>query len=160
MMVAFSAVALDGNCSCSARPGRLDRPVAGEGDAVHHAAMAVVIVDRVVLRAAVVPERERARAPLDTAVEFRLRLVAKKELQERLALLLGHAVEAHGVGGVHVERLAAGLRMRAHDRVPADELLRLAALLLDSVFARLRDVCLGRAVYSVESCQKAAPAFR
>ena len=35
---------------------------------MHYAPVAVVVVDRVVLRATVVPEGERARAPLEAAV--------------------------------------------------------------------------------------------
>ena len=37
--------------------------------------------------------------------------------QQRRALLLGHAGEAQGVAAVDVERLAPGLRVRAHHRV-------------------------------------------
>ena len=51
----------------------------------------------------------------------------EKELQERLALGFGQAVEAHGVGDVDVQRLATGLRMRAHDRMHGFEVVAIFA---------------------------------
>src|SRR5678816_4270182 len=41
--------------------------IAGERDPVHEPPAAGIVVDRVVLRAAVVPEGDRARAPAETA---------------------------------------------------------------------------------------------
>src|SRR2546428_3487190 len=46
---------------------RAGRRVAGQGDAVHDAAVPGGIVDGVLLGAAIVPERERARAPAEAA---------------------------------------------------------------------------------------------
>src|SRR5438128_797481 len=54
---------------------RAGRRVAGQGDAVHDAAVPGVIVDGVVLGAAIVPERERARAPAEAAGELRTDLM-------------------------------------------------------------------------------------
>ena len=42
---------------------------------MHHAAVAVVVVERVVQAAAVVPQRQRARAPLEAAGELGADLV-------------------------------------------------------------------------------------
>ena len=53
----------------------LARDVARERDPVHQAPMAVVVVDRVVLRAAVVPQRDRARSPGEAAGELGPHLV-------------------------------------------------------------------------------------
>src|SRR5207247_8310221 len=75
----------------------LARPVAGQRDPVHDAPVAVVVVDRVVLRAAVVPERNRADAPRKAAGKFRPDLLLEEKSQQRRALLLGHALEAHSV---------------------------------------------------------------
>ena len=49
----------------------LHRHVAPHRDPVHHPALAVVVVDRKMLRAAVVPDRERAGLPAEAAGEFR-----------------------------------------------------------------------------------------
>src|SRR5215471_4602263 len=68
----------------------LARPVAGEGDAVHDAALALVVVDRVMLGAAIVPERDRADLPAEAAGEFRTLVVREQILQQRCALLFGH----------------------------------------------------------------------
>src|SRR5690242_17039383 len=57
------------------------RFVAAKGHAVHDAAIAVVIVDRVVLRATVVPECDRADFPAEAAGEFRTLLVGEQILQ-------------------------------------------------------------------------------
>ena len=84
---------------------------------MHHPPVAVVVVDRVVLGAAVVPEGERADFPVEAAGELRLHLVAEEVVEERRAFLLGHAAEADGVAEVDVERLASGLGMRAHHRM-------------------------------------------
>src|SRR5688572_28784457 len=86
------------------------RDVSGEREPVQEPAMTGVVVDGVVLRAPVVPEGERARAPAKPAGELRPRLVAEEIVEQGRAFLLGHAVEAHGVGDVHVERPPAGLR--------------------------------------------------
>src|SRR6185436_15049480 len=56
--------------------GILARPVTGKRDPVHQAAVAVVVVDRIVLRAAVVPQRDRSGLPRKTAGELRPHLVA------------------------------------------------------------------------------------
>ena len=50
----------------SSQTGAQDGRVAGERDAVHHPREAVVVVDRVVLGAAVVPHRQRADLPRGT----------------------------------------------------------------------------------------------
>src|SRR6266581_8910478 len=131
----------DSYCQEILPQGALRRLAAGQGDAMHYAPMAVVVVDGIVLAAAVVPERERAGAPLEAAGEFRLHLVAEQELQQRRALFLGHAGKARGVRGVDIQRLAPGLRMRAHHGVLREVVLAFAALFLDTVFARARDIC-------------------
>src|SRR3546814_7382121 len=110
------------------------------------------LVDRIVLGAAVVPERHRALLPAEAAGELRLHLVAEQEFQDRRALLLGHALEMRGVGEVHVERLAARLGVGAHRRVPRAELVALEAdgRALHRLAARLLPGALARAVHCGE----------
>src|SRR5207237_206864 len=83
--------------------GVLARLVAGQGHPVHDPAEAVVIVDRVVLGAAVVPEGERADRPAEAAGEFGPGLVREQKAQQRRALLLGHTLEPHGVPAIDIE---------------------------------------------------------
>ncbi len=106
----------------------------------------MIVVDRIVLGRAIVPEGDRARLPDEAAGEFRPGQVLAEEVEQRLALRLGHVLEAGGVGDVDEERLAAGLRMGADDRV-----LGLvggagvgSGIVLQPVLAGLRHVRLGR----------------
>src|SRR5438067_9885421 len=59
----------------------------------HAPSLAVIVVDRRVLRAAVVPDGERSRLPAHAASEFRARLVCLQELDQRLALRFRHVLE-------------------------------------------------------------------
>src|ERR1043166_1121279 len=83
----------------------------------HAATLAVIVVYREVLRAAVVPDGKRARRPLHTAGELRPRLLLLQKLDERPALRFGHVLEADGVAAADEERLASGVGMRAHHRM-------------------------------------------
>src|SRR5262245_11155232 len=83
-----------------------DRALAGDGGAVEQTALAVIVVDRVVQRAAIVPDRQRALVPAEAAGELRANAVLVEEIEQRPALGLGHVGEAHGVDGVHEQRLA------------------------------------------------------
>ena len=120
---------------------------------MHHALPALVVVHRVVLDAAVVPQRERPDLPAEPARELGLHLVLEEEAQQRPALLLGHPVEAGCMGHVDVEGTASGLGMDADDRVHRLVLLRLdgvAVDVADAVLAGLADVGHGRAVHGAQ----------
>ena len=58
---------------------------------MHDAPVPVIVVHGVVLRAAVIPERQRARAPLEAAGELGLDLVAEKKREQWRAFRFGHA---------------------------------------------------------------------
>src|ERR1700691_6309799 len=95
----------------------LERPLAFDRHAVHDAALAVVVVDRVVLDAAVVPERDRVLFPTEAAGEFGAHGVFVKVVEERCAFLLGHALEAYREAAVDIEAFLAAPRMGADDRM-------------------------------------------
>src|SRR5437660_1606024 len=128
--------------SMSPPPLELARRLARKRNAMHEPAVAVIVVHRVVLRAAVIPDGERAGLPGEAAGELRPDLVLEEKLQQRRALLLGHAAKAHGMGEIDVERFAAGLRMRAHHRMLGRELFAdvVASVGLEPVLARARDI--------------------
>ena len=73
----------------------------------------VVIPDRAVLGAAVVPKRHRARPPAEAAVEFRCRDLVIEHLQDGVAFAACHAVDARREVLVDEKPLAAGHRMGA-----------------------------------------------
>src|SRR5438552_13089477 len=90
-------------CTPSARGLRSDC------ETPHAPALAVIVVDRVVQRAAVIPDRERAGRPAHAAGEFRARLVRHQELDQRLAFLFRHVAKADGVGAADINRLQTGV---------------------------------------------------
>ena len=76
----------------------------------------IKISERLVHRAAVVPNEDVVLAPLVAVDEFRPRRVPVQVFDQRAAFFFGHAVEAfHFLA--KVERLAPGLGMHAHHRL-------------------------------------------
>src|SRR5205085_4995378 len=103
----------------------LDRAVAFDGDAVARAGVRPVIPHRVVLDAAIVPEGDRVLAPAETALEQRVGHVLVEVAQDAVALVARNAVDVAGEALVDVERLLAGHRVGAHDRVVGERIARL-----------------------------------
>ena len=62
---------------CPEGTARLIRAITIDGDAVHDPALAMVIVDRVVLDAPVVPKGDGVGAPAEAAGEFGPHILAK-----------------------------------------------------------------------------------
>src|SRR5215471_5950024 len=87
-----------------------------------------VVAERNVHRAAVVPQDDVVLLPLMAIDELRPRRVLHQVVDQGPALLLGHAGEARDLLA-DIERLAAGLRMHAHDRL-GDRRIELLLLLL------------------------------
>src|SRR5690349_2560922 len=69
------------------------------------------------LRAAIVPERDRVLGPAEAALEQRVLAVLIEITENRVALVAWHAGEVRGEAAVHVERSSARDRMRADDRM-------------------------------------------
>src|SRR5258706_12868355 len=86
-------------------------------EAPHAPALAVIVVHRVVLRAAVVPDGERARRPAHAAGELRPGLMLRQEIKQRGVLLFRHSLDERGVAAARVELLPAGLLVDADYRV-------------------------------------------
>src|SRR5581483_2263014 len=108
---ALAAVA-PGSC-----PSSLDRPIADDGDALHHSPLRPVVRRGVVLHGAVVPERERARLPSESALVLRDGGLLAEEPQQRLAVRALEADEMAREAAVDEERPPARLRVRADDRM-------------------------------------------
>src|SRR5689334_18372713 len=122
------------------KPGRslgrreylLYRPVTLDCNPVARAGVRPVIPHRVVLDAAIVPERDRILAPAEAALEQRVGHVLVQIVQDAGALVARDAVDVARKTLVDVERLAPGHGVRAHDRVigPGIALLVLDAVIL------------------------------
>ena len=91
---------------------------------MHDAPESMIVVHRVVLSAAVVPERERARLPAKAAGEFRPDLMLEEKLEQGPALLLAQSLEVRRVADVDEKRLASGFRMGARDGMLRNQHLR------------------------------------
>src|SRR3954471_461876 len=101
----------------------LHRFIPGERHPVHEALVPMVVIDRIVLRAPIVPEGKRAGLPNEAAGELGSHLMREQIAEQRPALFLRPAFEVRRVADVHIKRLAPGLRMRAHDRMLPDQRL-------------------------------------
>src|SRR6478672_2686903 len=93
------------------------RPVALHRDPVAGAGVRPVIPHRVVLDAAIVPERDRVLAPAKAALEQRVGHMLVKVAQDAGALVARDVVDVARKALVDIERLAPGDRVRAHDRM-------------------------------------------
>src|SRR5678815_3793959 len=115
----------------------------------------MIVVHRKVLCATIIPKCKRAGMPHETARELRFNLMPEKIIEEASAFLFGPIPEVRGVADVHVERLAPGLRMRADDWMLAYQRFVLHSGGTQRVLARLRSVCLERAVDSNHALERA-----
>src|SRR3954451_15433777 len=93
------------------------RPIAADRDAVSVTAMWVVVVYRPMLRAAIVPQRNRVGFPVKTALEFGLLEVPQQVFEDRRPLIGRQADNARRKTAIDEQRLAAGHRVGAHDWV-------------------------------------------
>lgn len=132
--------------STCAPSDRSNRPIARQGDPVHRAQLAVIVVDWVVQRAAIIPDRQRPRAPLKAAGELRPNLMIEQKPQQRRALLHRHVNKPQRMRHVDIKRLSPGLRMRPHHRMRrlVQRLCIVALAVAHTVLARPRHIRLGR----------------
>src|SRR6266849_9477740 len=84
-------------------------------DAMQEATLAVIVVDREMPGRAVIPQRQRALAPMKAAGEFGPRRVLVEIVEQRTRLLLGPAVKPQREAGVDIERAPTGLRVADDD---------------------------------------------
>lgn len=96
-------------------------PIAANCHPVHHPAVPVDLSEEVghgsMQAYPVVPYRYRTRRPSEAAGELRPQRVTAKEIEERSALFVGHALEAPGESRTHEKGLATGGGVGAHHRV-------------------------------------------
>src|SRR5215831_13088314 len=93
-----------------------ERRITRDGDAMHTPPLARIIVERAMLGAAVVPDRQRTNLPAESAGKLRLHGVRHQKIENRPRLGALEPFERLRVIA-YVERFAAGLRMGAHKRM-------------------------------------------
>ena len=76
-----------------------------------------IAAGRRVERTAIVPDHDVAHRPLVAVLRRRRHHVIGELPDQRVAFAVAQALDAQDVGGVGVERLAAGLFVEAHDRM-------------------------------------------
>src|SRR5262245_15158408 len=99
------------------RSGAVERLVAADCHAVAIALIGIVVPQRMVLYAPVVPKGNGVRLPLEAAGQLRRLDVLVEHLHYRGAFVALQADDARGEAAVDVERLATGHRMGSHDRL-------------------------------------------
>src|SRR5215472_9351282 len=97
-------------------PPSSERRITRDGDPMHAPALARIIVERTVLGAAVVPDRQRTDLPAESAGKFRLNGMRPQKIDNRPRLGALETVERLGVIA-EVERLATSLRVGPHQRM-------------------------------------------
>ena len=81
---------------------------------MHDAPVAVIIVQWIMQRRAVVPQCQRPGAPLEAAGELWLDLMLVQIIQQRGAFVHCPILEAQGMPDVDIKRAASRFGMRAH----------------------------------------------
>src|SRR5215813_4378666 len=105
---------MSGSSTCFRRAGALDL------DAIAGSHVRPIVPDRLVMRAAIVPERDRMRAPAEAAGPFRLVAMIDQESQHPLALESRQFIDLRGEVGVDVNDLLAGDGMLRDHRVDGE----------------------------------------
>lgn len=97
--------------------GAIERLVSRDSHPVAVAALRIVIPQRQVLCASIVPERYRIRLPSKSTLEFSTLDVPEKHLKNYLALTLLELNQPRGEQAVDEQGFAAGLGMSPHYRM-------------------------------------------
>lgn len=117
--------------------GYPERLVAADGDPVSVALVRPVIEDRLMLGAAVVPERNRVPFPLEPAGQFWRLNMLEQECEQRVALGLAQLHDARGEAAIDEQELPAGDGMDAYHRMLEARKLHVAAFACLAVGMRL-----------------------
>ena len=88
-----------------------------DGNAMHQPPRAVIVVDGIVPGGAVIPEGDRALAPLEAAAEFGAGGVAVEVIQQWPAFVGGPAFEVQGEAGVDEQHAFAAVGVADDDWV-------------------------------------------
>ena len=109
---------------------------------MHQPPLPMIIIDRVMLNAPIIPERNTPNLPPKPARELGTHLMPEQKVEQRPALLLAPPLKPRRMRDIDVQRPPARLRVRPHDgvrRLVAPRRAR-ARGVLDPVLARLGHV--------------------
>ena len=96
---------------------RLARPLTRNDHPLHGPALAAIVVHRIVLHTAIVPDCEGSGLPIETRADLRAPRQFAQEIQEREALVAGEPFELARVRQARIDRFAARLGVRTDKRV-------------------------------------------
>ena len=99
---------------------RLERFVAVDCYSLHAAIGGAIVRDHSMLRAAVIPHRDRVRTPSEAATEIRRLDMPVEKAQQRHTLARFHSFDRRGEGRVDEQALAPALRMGANTGCSAE----------------------------------------
>src|SRR5262249_62197649 len=102
--------------SVIARLNASKRRITRDGDPMHTPPLARIIVERAMLGAAVVPDRQRTNLPAESAGKLRLHGMRHQKIENRPRPRAPEPFDRLRIIA-YVERFAAGLRMGAPKRV-------------------------------------------
>ena len=88
-----------------------------DGRPLHNPSLRQVIRIGVMLRDAVIPDRQIVLLPAPAHLKLGFRDMRKQEAEQRLALFLRYVHDTRGKPFIHKQRLLSGHRMRTHHRV-------------------------------------------
>src|SRR5262249_5073890 len=94
-----------------------NRPIALDRHTPAGPRLRVIVPERLMLDAAIVPERDRMGLPAEPHLDLLARAELAQKGQDRAALLPRQPVDMRGELAVDVERLAPGHRVGANDRM-------------------------------------------
>ena len=112
------AGATNGKTQFTFEPGRLNRHIALQHDAVEISQLAhIVVAIGLVQQRAVIPHNEIARPPLVTVLVLRLSHVLQQVGEQGQGIRFRHSDDALGADRIDVDRLAAAFRVGANNRM-------------------------------------------
>lgn len=122
----------------------------------------MIIIDRIVLHAAIIPKGNAPNIPTKPACKFRHDLVAEQKLQQGRGFVFGPTLKMGGVRHVDIECLAARFGVRPDDRVSRLEgrVGRTVPAVADAVFPSLAHVCFGRGADRSQGRERCLESFR
>ena len=120
---------------------------------MHFAVVAGIVVDRIVPAGAVVPDRNCARLPLETALIVIGQRGIEQFFEQRQTFLAGLANEVDREAAVHIEHFAARARMADHHRMDGTGFKVLPAQVLTHIGLRIKAVCFVNVIGGVKCLQ-------
>ena len=105
-----------------------------------------IVVYRIMLGTAIIPQGQTALSPPKATGKLWLDLMFKKIAQQWLALLLGPTLEGRGVSFIDLKCLASGFRMRSNYRMGGTQHFQFYPSITQAVFPCSGNFRFGRSI--------------